>query len=575
MSTRCPRRWRRSLRTCKTGGSPGWRRPPTRRAEDHARAPEGEIDQHHRQVQVHLERVPARPSTASSTRASSRSAESPKTYKKLKRRQARLQGAGDRQGGQRRQSGQAQVHGAGKQLAENSVVFDLTAPAGETAGARLCPTPHVKTASARKRDRSSPVRWIPADEERGKPESGLGLCLSGRRYRAMLFHPGALWRLNELGYLKQLDARLQRLRRLDRRSSSRSALEQSCSAPIKGRRATPTPSTWRRRWWPDPGLAAQTLDVAGRAAPACSCRARRSAPRLAAAYRQPPVPGTTPSRTCRATRRAPASSSTPPTCSPGVLRRFSRPYIADYRVGDDPRARSHLWPMRWPPRRPSRRSWRRADAVRGRPVRPRQRRRPADIPSPPSPTLADGGVYDNLGLETAWKKLPDGPGQRRRRRDGSRRGGWPSGLGWRDWATQMVRVTTRDRQPGQEPAQTADGRGVPSPCGLRRAPARDLLGDPQRHRQLQTADEHESALSRRRSSWPGCRPGWRSLDEPTQELLITPGLRDLRHGDAEMGRRNPAKTARLPLSGPPAQRPESVGSRINDWGSELANYGVN
>src|SRR5690349_15848149 len=51
---------------------------------------------------------------------------------------------------------------------------------------------------------SSPVRWIPSDEDRGKPESGIGLCLSGGGYRAMLFHLGALWRLNELGYLKRL-----------------------------------------------------------------------------------------------------------------------------------------------------------------------------------------------------------------------------------------------------------------------------------------------------------------------------------------------------------------------------------
>src|SRR5690349_24700851 len=51
---------------------------------------------------------------------------------------------------------------------------------------------------------NSPVRWIPADKERGRPESGIGLCLSGGGYRAMLFHVGALWRLNELGYLTRL-----------------------------------------------------------------------------------------------------------------------------------------------------------------------------------------------------------------------------------------------------------------------------------------------------------------------------------------------------------------------------------
>jgi NTE family protein len=34
---------------------------------------------------------------------------------------------------------------------------------------------------------------------------GVGLCLSGGGYRAMLFHTGALWRLNELGWLRKLN----------------------------------------------------------------------------------------------------------------------------------------------------------------------------------------------------------------------------------------------------------------------------------------------------------------------------------------------------------------------------------
>src|SRR3990167_4758947 len=36
------------------------------------------------------------------------------------------------------------------------------------------------------------------------PEEGIALCLSGGGYRAMLYHAGALWRLNELGLLSQL-----------------------------------------------------------------------------------------------------------------------------------------------------------------------------------------------------------------------------------------------------------------------------------------------------------------------------------------------------------------------------------
>lgn len=39
---------------------------------------------------------------------------------------------------------------------------------------------------------------------RAKPLAGTGLCLSGGGYRAMLFHAGVLWRLNEIGMLSKL-----------------------------------------------------------------------------------------------------------------------------------------------------------------------------------------------------------------------------------------------------------------------------------------------------------------------------------------------------------------------------------
>lgn len=44
----------------------------------------------------------------------------------------------------------------------------------------------------------------PADSIDRAPREGVGLCLSGGGYRAMLFHVGALWRLNELGWLARL-----------------------------------------------------------------------------------------------------------------------------------------------------------------------------------------------------------------------------------------------------------------------------------------------------------------------------------------------------------------------------------
>jgi NTE family protein len=38
-----------------------------------------------------------------------------------------------------------------------------------------------------------------------EPKDGVALCMSGGGYRAMLFHLGSLWRLNELQYLPKLD----------------------------------------------------------------------------------------------------------------------------------------------------------------------------------------------------------------------------------------------------------------------------------------------------------------------------------------------------------------------------------
>src|SRR5512135_1284755 len=53
-------------------------------------------------------------------------------------------------------------------------------------------------------DPSSPATFIEPARTRAGPEDGMALCLSGGGYRAMLFHLGALWRLNEAGCLPSL-----------------------------------------------------------------------------------------------------------------------------------------------------------------------------------------------------------------------------------------------------------------------------------------------------------------------------------------------------------------------------------
>src|SRR3954468_17302676 len=56
-------------------------------------------------------------------------------------------------------------------------------------------------------ERTAPVNVVdtgsPEDDLRS-PAKGVALCLSGGGYRAMLFHVGALWRLNEVGLLRKL-----------------------------------------------------------------------------------------------------------------------------------------------------------------------------------------------------------------------------------------------------------------------------------------------------------------------------------------------------------------------------------
>ena len=52
-------------------------------------------------------------------------------------------------------------------------------------------------------DLRTPVNQTPADAETTL-EDGVALCLSGGGYRAMVFHLGVLWRLNETKLLSKI-----------------------------------------------------------------------------------------------------------------------------------------------------------------------------------------------------------------------------------------------------------------------------------------------------------------------------------------------------------------------------------
>ena len=236
---------------------------------------------------------------------------------------------------------------------------------------------------------SSPVRTIPTDRPVA-PAPGIALCLSGGGYRAMLFHLGALWRLNELAYLPKL-----------LRISSVSG--GSITAGILGYR-------WHSLAFVNDvatmfqkevvvairTLAGKTIDVGdvlrGIFLPG------NIGEKVAASYNTLLKHATlqdlpdTPRFVINATN-----------VQSGALWRFSKPYMWDWRVGKvaNPTAElavavaaSSAFP---PVLSPARLHFQTGDFVPGSGV---------DLQRPPFTEdvfLTDGGVYDNLGLETAWK----------------------------------------------------------------------------------------------------------------------------------------------------------------------------
>lgn len=263
-----------------------------------------------------------------------------------------------------------------------------------------------------------------AGEER--LDEGVALCLSGGGYRAMLFHVGALLRLNQLGYLS----------RLDRVSSV------SGGSIIAGTLAL----NWRNLAFdangvagnfdeqvvhPIRALAGKTIDqgaiLGGLLTPGKSI-----ADKVAAAYRKHLFGNATLQQLTDRPRFVINSTN----LQTGVLWRFSKPYMADYTIGviDNPTvelavavAASSAFPPVLSPMHLSVNPASYAQKGRGRNFRE---------PFTSALVLSDGGVYDNLGLETAWKRyttilVSDGGGQMA-----------PEAKVAGDWARHAIRVTS-------------------------------------------------------------------------------------------------------------------------------------
>lgn len=246
-------------------------------------------------------------------------------------------------------------------------------------------------------DMSSDQRGSSVRGDETAPAGAIALCLSGGGYRAMLFHLGALWRLNELAWLRKLT-----------RVSSVSG--GSITAGQLGAR-------WSRLAFDAAGvaqrfrsevvepiraLASTTIDtpsvLGGILGP------DRISEEVAKEYDKHLYKGAT-------LQALPDDGDGPrfvinaTNVQSGALWRFSKPYMRDYRVGEVRRpsvplalavAASSAFP---PVLSPARLSLEEAIYTPGSGL---------DLQRPPFTTdvvLTDGGVYDNLGLETAWRQF--------------------------------------------------------------------------------------------------------------------------------------------------------------------------
>lgn len=226
-----------------------------------------------------------------------------------------------------------------------------------------------------------------------KLEEGIGLCLSGGGYRAMLFHLGAFRRLNELGVLSKLD----RVASVSGGSIAAGALAVA----------------WDELTF-DGGGRATNFDVKV-AAPILALSMKRidvlaillgvlpfvnGAARAAAAYDKFLFGG----KSLQDLPDHPRFSFTATSLQSGVLWRFAKEYAADWRVG------------RWSSPQLSVASVVAASAAFPPYLSPAY----VDVPASAIASqlgsdltgdgftrrlcLTDGGVYDNLGLEPVWKR---------------------------------------------------------------------------------------------------------------------------------------------------------------------------
>jgi NTE family protein len=273
-------------------------------------------------------------------------------------------------------------------------------------------------------DPGSPVEHIDTGSKYKAPEEGIAICLSGGGYRAMLFHLGALWRLNEFGYLKKL-ARIS------------SVSGGSITSAVLG-------MNWSRLEFDNNGIAG---DFVSRVVRPIRKIARKTIDRKAI-FSGALLPGSISDKLAKAYQKYLFGEKTlqnlpddPPrfvinatNVQSGALWRFMKPYMRDWKVGEvkAPKitlafavAASSAFP---PVLSPAELELDDSDFT------PNSGAGLQEEPYTTDVILSDGGVYDNLGLETIWKRcktilVSDGGGQMA-----------PDPDPKRDWAGHTLRI---------------------------------------------------------------------------------------------------------------------------------------
>jgi len=237
-----------------------------------------------------------------------------------------------------------------------------------------------------------PVHDVSADA----PQPGIALCLSGGGYRAMMFHAGCLWRLNELGLLGELD----RISSVSGGSITAAVLGMKW-ASLQLTRGKPSSEFVNEVIQPIRKMAATTVDegaILGGIFLPGSISDHVIDKYSAVLFGK---------KTLQDLPDNPRFVINATNVQSGVLMRFSKPFLRDYRVGQvlNPRvplavavAASSAFPPVLSPCEIK-------AAEYGLKFEPADAGE--DLNHPPYTTnlvLSDGGVYDNLGLETAWKR---------------------------------------------------------------------------------------------------------------------------------------------------------------------------